>query len=85
MLILLVTAHTLRTPCVEEQLPLFCISCVLVQPVLCPVMDESENAKRGKLTQFYQFHQAGKNKHLAYTTQLLSVSFVDVWGFSDVL
>lgn len=83
-LIFLVLDHTLQTTGVGEQLLVFCSCCVLVQPVLYPFMDESYNANRGKLTQFYQFQRAEKENYLSYFTELLSVSVVGVWGCTDV-
>ena len=66
-LIFLVLDHTLQTTGVGEQFLVFCSCCVLVQPVLYPFMDGSYNARRGKLTQFYQFHLAEKkNSELLY-------------------
>ena len=83
-LIFLVLDHTLQTTGVGEQFLVFCSCCVLVQPVLYPFMDGSYNARRGKLTQFYQFHLAEKKNSLSYFTELLSVSDVGVWGCNDV-
>ena len=83
-LIFLVLDHTLQTTGVGEQFLVFCSCCVLVQPVLYPFMDGSYNARRGKLTQFYQFHLTEKKNSLSYFTELLSVSDVGVWGCNDV-